>query len=398
MMFRIDFPIGWSSQKVIVVSTEMPNASNNPRLKDELLRYARFTGDAYNELNTIPGVTSVGMLSPVPFSQEAVVKSKTVLYSATDISPGIRKQRGEQMLNFRDAFQADVSPDGFNVLGIPLIAGRSFSADDVADIHAIELYELEHGTTLGGIGWRAIINQSMAKQLWPGENPVSAVGKIFYDPLDKSHEVVGVVRNYHQWPGNNSFIPTIYAPSRGTVAKQQFLVRFRPGVSLEHFLSDIRKRMYGLELGLVKVEVRPLSALVVETTANQYMATKFIGSFALLGIIVSGLFVYITATLSVVSQNRETGIRMALGAQTGDILRLTLWRCTRAILIGLPFGLFCALILSKILSSVLFQVSAADPFAWTISCVLLTIITVVASLIPTLRASRINPLDVLNNK
>jgi len=398
MMFRVDYPIGWSSEKIAIVSTELQNIDNSRRSKDTLLRYARFTEDANRELKAIPGVMSIGTLSTIPFTPEAVADSKTFNYAVTDLPPEIREQRGAPSLNYKLAFPVSISPDGFNVLGIPLIAGRSFTAEDVTNTIAFEIANAELGVKLGGVSWVAIINQSLAKQLWPGENPTNAVGKIFYDEVDKSHEVVGVVRNYHQWPGNNSLIPTIYGPARGTAIKQQFLVRFRPGVPFEYFRSNVRDRLFSLEPGLVTLEVRPLNELVAETTANHYLAVQLIGCFTLLGIIVSGLCVYATATLAVVSKNREIGIRIAFGSQTRDIIILTLWRGIRAILMGLPFGLLLAFILSKVLSSVLFQVNIVDPLTWIFSCMLLTCITIIAALIPALRAASVNPLDVLRNK
>jgi ABC-type antimicrobial peptide transport system permease subunit len=89
---------------------------------------------------------------------------------------------------------------------------------------------------------------------------------------------------------------------------------------------------------------------------------------------------------------------MAMGAQTWDILRLALWRGTRAVILGLPVGLFLAWILSRTLSSYLFQVQAGDPLVWVISCALLIVIVTVAAFIPALRLARVNPLDALRNQ
>ena len=89
------------------------------------------------------------------------------------------------------------------------------------------------------------------------------------------------------------------------------------------------------------------------------------------------------------------GIRIAIGAQTWDIIRLALWRGARAILIGFPFGLLLAWILSKTLSGYLVQVNIYDSLVWVISCAMLIVITTVAALIPAIRASRVNPVDVL---
>jgi len=143
------------------------------------------------------------------------------------------------------------------------------------------------------------------------------------------------------------------------------------------------------------IEARPLSEYVKEATANQRLTLHLLISFAVLGIIVSGLGVYATAALSAAARTKETGIRMAIGAQTWDILKLAFWRGIRAIIVGLPFGLFLAWILAKALAGYLAQVNIDDPFAWLISCAILLVITAVAALVPALAATRVNPMDAL---
>jgi len=396
LMLRVDFPIGWSPEKVVVVSTGF-STGNNSWEKDTLLRYARFTDDARHELKTIPGVAAIGMLSPVPLSREAVVIGNMVKFisGVSTIPSEIREHTGTPILL---KYPILVKPDGFNVLGIRLIAGRDFTEADSANMLKLALWDLDNPPMERSVGYVAIINQSMAKQLWPKEKPENTIGKVFYDVLNNSHEVVGVVRNYHQIPGNNSFIPILYAASPGTDPKQQFLIRLRSGVSLENFRLEAHRRLYNLEQGLSKLEVRPLSEVVSEVTRSQYLAVKLIGCFAFLGMIVSGLGVYATATFMAVSRYHEIGIRIAMGAQTKDILLFSLWHGARAILIGLPSGLFLAMILSKILSTVMFQVNIVDPFVWIISCVLLACITFIAALFPALQAIRVNPLDVIRSK
>jgi len=115
-------------------------------------------------------------------------------------------------------------------------------------------------------------------------------------------------------------------------------------------------------------------------------------------IIVSSLAVYATATLAAAARTKETGIRMAIGAQTWDIFKLAFWRGIRPIFLGVPVGLFFAWILAKVLSGFLVQVDIGDPFAWVTSCAVLLVIAVVAALIPALRAARVNPLDALRNE
>ena len=210
-----------------------------------------------------------------------------------------------------------------------------------------------------------------------------------------SHEVIGVVRDFHLVSDNKDFVPAIYRPESNTNTHvQTFLVKLHSGA----LMKDFRQRLSGFDAGTVTIEVRSLGEVVSESTANMRMTLQLLGSFALLGIVVAGLGVYATTSLMIAAMNREMGIRMSMGAQTWDILRFALWRGTRAILLGLPAGLILAWILSRILSGYLFQVKVNDSLAWLISCAVLLVITTVAAFIPALRAAQISPLDALRDE
>ena len=163
-------------------------------------------------------------------------------------------------------------------------------------------------------------------------------------------------------------------------------------------MKDFQQRISALNTGSASIEVRLLNEVLSEAISNIRMTLQLLGCFAILGIVVSGLGIYATTSLMVAARNRETGIRMAMGAQTWDILRLILWRGTRAILLGLPLGLFLAWILASILSSFLFHVKINDPFAWIASCTTLLGIMIIAAFIPALRATRANPLDIIRDE
>ena len=376
MMFNVDIPIGWSSRDIAVVSV---NYSGSSLTADAVPRpVALLNQDMQDELRAMPEVKSVGIISPIPFSSLAVDNSRSYTAVYKDrISSNVPMDQNWSALSIR----IGVDANGFDLLGIPIVIGRSFTDADAANPR-------EGGYENGAA---TIINQVFAERLWPGENPV---GKIFYD-MKASYEVVGVVRNYHQVPGNKDFIPALYFPFRGTASRQNFLVRLRPGTSFQSFHSNLRRRFSSFPMSWI--EAKPLSEYVKEATTNQKLTLQLLIGFAVLGIIVSGLGVYATATLMAAARTKETGIRMALGAQTWDIIKLAFWRGIKAIFIGLPFGLFLAWILAKVLSSFLVQVKIGDTLSWVISCAILLVIATVAALIPALRASRVKPLDALRN-
>ena len=380
MMFRIDFPIGWSSNDIAVVPPHRTGAA----LKNERnAMYARSL-DIQSELSALPEVMSVGVLSPIPFSPDAMRSSRGMM----PVSNYLPTQ-GQEFPQAHSSMTGIVSPNGFDILGIPLIAGRYFTHAD-----AVNRLGLIGVGGYGSNGGAAIVNQAFAQTLWPEEN---AVGKTFYDGASAAFEVVGVVRNYHHTPGSNDFIPTMYTPDVGLWTNSGFLVNLRPGASLSSFRSSAQTRLSGL-MASTDFEIQLLSEHVKDAMASRNLALKLLGCFAVLGIVVSGLSLYATTTLMAAARNREMGIRMAMGAQFWDILRLAFGRGIRAILIGLPFGLFLAWILSRVLSGYLVQVNVGDPLAWAVSCVVFIVIVTVAALIPALRTARGNPMDALRNE
>lgn len=385
IMFNVDVPVGWSSRDIAVVSIAHPNAGFTPLGEEG--RYIGLNQDIQRKLSGMPEVVSIGYLSPIPFSAAAIRNSMTRWPVS---KPSTRQGATQAIQNISPetlpVIRITANSGGFDMLGIPLVAGRHFTDIDAEDY-------LRKDVGRGLAGGTAIINQALAQRLWPEEK--NTLGEIFYFGGIAPYEVVGVVQNYHHIP-DKDFIPAIYVPYTGAGSSADFLVKLRPDASTHDFHASVRKRLSGFALDWVAVQ--PLSEFIKDTTANQRLMLQLLSCFAVLGVVVSGLAVYATATAAATARNRETGIRMALGAQAWDILRLAFWRGIRTILLGLPFGIFLALILSKVLSSFLVYVNIIDPLVWLISCAVLLGITAVAAFIPALRALRMNAIDAMRNE
>ena len=384
IMFNVDIPIGWSSRDIAVVSITHHGLGYIPRYaqSDERIRYEVINQDIQRELQAMPEVISVGYFSPIPFSVDAVSNSRARWSVATD------RVAYQSFTPGKSATSVNVSREGFEMLGISLFAGRHFTEAD-AEEHRIRDPE----RSLNGGGGPVIINQVLAKLLWPEENNVIGNTLISRNNL---YEVVGVVRNFYETHVFKDFIPVIYVPYIGAGGRQNFLVKLRHDISFQNFHENVRQHFSGFALDWI--EARPLSEYVKDATANQRLTLNLLFCFVVLGIIVSGLAVYAMATLAASARTKETGIRMAMGAQTWDILKLAFWRGIRATFLGLPFGLFLAWVLTRVLSSFLFQVNIGDWLMWVISCAILLVIATVAALIPALRATRVNPLDALRSE
>lgn len=384
MMSKVEFPIGWNPQTVFVVDGVSP-IRTFLNLSEHITEIETVRKEFRHQLEIMPEVASVGVIYPIPFSAEAVMLSQMSL-------PVFKNPNGRYSMNpdgDSSTIQGDASPEVFKMLGINLIAGRYFNQTDVANEfnYTRELWESGRTANTDRV---VIINQSLAKKLWPGEN---AVGKILYNWYSDPCEVVGIVNDFYQVADNKTIHPTLYYPAT-SLGVGSYLVKLKSNSLTQSFQRGLRQ----LNTRLSYIHVQSLSKVVSDSTASMRLLLQLFGVFSLLGIVLAGLGVYATAKLMEESRTRETGIRMSMGAQTWDILRLTLWRGIRAILIGLPLGLFLAWILSRILSSFIFQLNAADALVWVVSCVFLVGIVIIAALIPAIRATRVNPADVLRNE
>ena len=389
MMFHVDIPIRWSSRNIAVVQAKFPMERQIISSSlENMTRHALFFQEFQHYLSTMPEVATAGIFNPIPFSADAARFNQRTS-GVFKYPPGGQERVSAHVIEGR------ASPEGFEILSLPLIAGRYFSSVDMANEIAFQLGSREallkeNRSFVNRAGGVVIVNQSLARQFWPGEN---AIGKTIYDGLSNSYEIIGIVRDFHQVSDNKDFVPAVYYPPSAWLPDQIFLAK----IHSEALMKDFRQRLSGFDAGSVTIEAQSLGNIVSEALANTHMTLELLGGFALLSIGVAGLGVYATTSIMATSWNREMGIRMAMGAQAWDILRLALWRGTRAIIFGLPLGLFLALILSRILSNYLFQVKILDPIVWVICCALLLAITILAALIPSLQAVRVNPLDVIRN-
>jgi len=413
MMFHVDVPISWSSRDMVVVTAEftrVPNTNSKPMSVEEIkmllkmtlannielaTRRATFSNEFQNFLRSMPEVANVGIFKPIPFSSEAIRKSQSSREKVYKTRPPDQPwDDGWAGIFSVDVLSGYTNPEGFNLLGIPLIAGRSFSQIDIDNALTLHLKSLNPEKTGNEVSTVVIINQSLARQMWPGENIGNTVGKIIYNGKN-AVEIIGVVQDFYLVSYNKEFVPGIYKPeSNANNLEQTFLVKLHSGA----LMKDFWQRLYSFDAGSITINASPLREIVSEATTNMRMTIQLLGSFALLGIVLAGLSVYATTSLMVVALNREIGIRMSMGATTWNILRLMLWRGIRTILFALPAGLFLSWTLSQILSSLLFQVIINDPLPWVVSCVVLIGIALIAVLIPALRATHINPLDAIRNE
>jgi putative ABC transport system permease protein len=273
-----------------------------------------------------------------------------------------------------------VALDYFRTMGIPLIAGREFGEQDTAASTPVMM-----------------INQAFAKKYFPNENPVGQhvkPGIGFGKDQSKMREVIGVVGNVS--PGDLSAPPEpqVYlASAQGPINDINVIVR--TSLPLESILPELRDQVHALDKDLPLLGVKTMEAYVDESIAQPRLDTLLLGIFAGLAFVLTAVGLYGVISYSVAQRTREMGIRMALGAQRGSILKIVLHQGVRMALIGVAIGLCGALALTRLISSMLYGVKAIDAVTFLCVAVLLFAIAMLASYIPALRATRIDPVVAL---
>jgi predicted permease len=308
----------------------------------------------------MPGVTAVGLTDVLPLG-----RNRTWGVRATGVTylPG----QGPT------AFPRMVDERYLQAMGIPLRAGRYFDARDNAD---------------GPL--TVIVNEHLARRLWPDRE---AVGQMITQ--DGGRTVVGVVGNVRHGSLEEAGGSEMYFPYRQTSDWQgmEMVVRSaRPPASLA---PEVRAALAAYDPSLPTGEFYELERLIDNAVAPRRLTTQMLGLLSALALALAALGLYGVIAYSVTQRTQELGIRMAIGAQRRDVLALVVFGGLKLVALGIALGLAGALMLTRLLSSLLFGVTAHDPLAFAGNALLLGAVALAACLLPALRATRVDPLLAL---
>lgn len=329
----------------------------------EEARGQQYFRSAIERAEASPGVASATIASNFPLGGGL---GRTVFPEGEDEASGYRGTL--TTLN-------DIAPNFFKTLRIPLVSGREFTDSDRKD------------TTLV-----AIVSEAMAKQYWPNQN---AIGKRFHFFGEKDlREVVGVAKNtvinaIGEDPQPLAYLPLTqdYSPA----ATMQVRTTGKP----ESVISGVRGRVQSLDNNLALTNWNTVGELLDQGLWAPRVGAALLGVFGVIALILAVVGVYGVLSYSVNQQTREIGIRMAMGAQTGSVLKLVLRQGMRLAVVGLVLGLLLAFAAMRALSSLLFDVSAHDPLIFGGVTLVLAAAAVLACYIPARRAARVDPLVAL---
>lgn len=268
-----------------------------------------------------------------------------------------------------------VDPRYFETLGIPLVKGRPFT-----------------GTDRQGSPQVVVINQTMADQFWKGGDPIGKRFKFFGD--QQYTEVVGVVRDSKYNALVEDPQPYIYEPLSQNNT-QAAALHVRTVSDAGAFAAAVRSAVRGLDPGLALFDVRTLREQVDQSLALQRLNVWLLTAFGVVALLLAAIGIYGVASYSVSQRTREIGIRMALGAGRREVLELVLRQGLALVAIGVVVGLGGALLVMRLLSSLLFNVTSTDPMTFATTALVLTAVAIGATYVPARRATRVDPLVAL---
>jgi predicted permease len=348
---------GFSTTRVFDTSISLTTAGYDvPRAKtfqDELIQRVR----------ALPGVEAAAYARVVPLGYGS--------FSSTPIAvDGYEPQPNGQST---DELYNEVSPDYFATMGIPLISGREFTRADDENAPRI-----------------AIVNETMVARYWRGQNPIGQRLQVKGNWV----LVVGVVKDSKYYSMDETPRPFFYVPLRQYFAIEPD-IHIRTTQPLQTIQTALIREVRALDPDLTLDEMITLQEQVNRSTSPQLVAVSLIALFGGLALLLASIGLYGVMSYTVSQSTRELGLRMALGAGPSNVLRLVLSRGLLLTTTGIIIGIVLALLLTRLLGNLLYQVSPRDPLAFAAAFAVMTLASAAACFLPAWRATRTDPIRAL---
>ncbi|HEX3880245.1 MAG TPA: ABC transporter permease [Bryobacteraceae bacterium] len=352
--------LGFDSHGLLIFSLNLPNAKY---AKDE--QQTAFFNRALEGLRALPGVSSVGAATIFPLS------GSDTFYSFRQLGkPPVPSGQEPSAMYY------GVAPGYFETLHIPLKAGRYLTAADSANASKV-----------------MVISESLAHKFYPNQNPIGQRIAIGGGPGNGS-EIVGVVGNVHDEELESNGRESMYQ-SINQSAENSLFFAVRTQGDPDSLISAVRTVVHGLDAELPLDAVGTVDALVESSLSQRRFSMLLMGVFAALALALAVIGIYGVLAYSVNQATQEIGIRVALGAKRGDVLRLVFAYGGGLVAVGIIIGVAVAFAAGNLLASQLYEVRATDPLTYIVVAVALALAGFAACLIPALRAVRVDPIIAL---
>src|SRR5438445_1321341 len=343
----------WTGAITLPVS-QYPDAASRQRFAEQTL----------NELRDVPGLESATISGDIPLNG-----GNRTLYARGDRDVLPMEKRAS-------APSHDIAPGYLKTWGIPLLAGREFNEHDTADGQKV-----------------CLISQAGAKKVFPNENPIGKT--LLVTSLAVPCEIVGIVGDVRsvrvaEAPGMEFYLPW---------AQENFPfvnVAVRSNLKVDAVTRLVQSALTKVNSGLAIAVPQSMDAVVAQALGQARLMMWLLGIFAGVALLLAGIGIYGAVAYTVEQRTGEIGIRMALGAQTRDVLRLVVNQGMKPVVIGLAIGIVSAFVLGRLLTTQLYEVSAHNPALLAGSTVLLAAIALIACVVPARRAAHVDPMVALH--
>jgi putative ABC transport system permease protein len=336
-------------------------------------------GQRYRELSSVREFAErlLSQVQSLPGVQAAAI-SNSLPPDETDFSSGFAIEGQSQSASSTQiAYFTMVSPDYFRALGIPLKSGRVFSAADSADAPRVVL-----------------INETLQRGYFPGQDPI---GKRLNTGSEKEPEwntIVGVVGDVKYNGLADAVQPAIYYPTAQSPTWGSLVIKTDLADPLS-LTAAVRSEVRKIDPDLPLTNIATMEDRLSNAVAQPRFRTTLIALFAVVALILACVGIYGVISYSVTLRTHEIGIRMALGAQTGDVLTMVIRQAIVLAIIGVALGLSASYALTSLMSKLLFGVQPTDPATFVLTAAILSITALLASYLPARRATKIDPLEAL---
>jgi putative ABC transport system permease protein len=322
-----------------------------------------FYANLASDLERIPGVEAVGFVNRLPLLGG---------WNA-NISVWENPEREASFVSFRP-----VTSGYFEALGVPLLAGRWLEATDFAD-----------GTA------NTLINETLARRLFAGEDPI---GQAITDWVEGGLRVVGIVGDVRGAGPTRPTPPAFYFPFALFGGESAAAAIVRTAGDPAALVPNVRQAVAGLDPQLPVYDIRTMREVAHQGMGTRRFAMSLFGVFAGLALLLSAVGIYGVMSFAVAQRSRELGVRLALGAGRASVLRLVLGDGARLIVPGIVIGVVLALATARLLSSLLFEISAIDPITFLAVSLVLVAVALGATFVPAHRATRLDPLTSIRHE
>lgn len=359
---------GFDTQGILTLRASLPDSRypGNPER-------ALFAEEAVRRLQEIPGVRDAALTTAFPIGGRDIDFSDSF-----NIEGRIPSNEGASYV----AKIRRVTPSYFQTMGIPLVQGRHFSVTDHADSPGV-----------------VIVSRSFAQEYWPGESALDKrIKRGTYDSENPWLTIVGVVEDVKDDGLGSGHQPIWYQPysQHGDKSARYITLVLKTEGDPKSLIRAVREEIGGIDHTLPLYGIATFDEVIADSLAQNRLLTLLLGVLSLIGLALAAVGLYGVMSYVVSQRSHEVGIRVAMGADRGHVLGLVLSRGMKLVAFGLALGVAATFLLTRLITSLLYGVRPGDPLTFVVIAVTLTLVAVLANLVPAYRATQVDPLAVLH--